>query len=122
MKICKLPYLLALLVLSGCTIKNNPEQTERDDQLKVRGWNILSDDLDKGILALNSTEDYGINHLPLSHKLIMDLQDVRNEKKLSTSTQLMIKARQSGIKDIFVWDMPYTILIIILINSKTKMV
>ncbi len=83
---------------------NNKEKTVQDTELEVRGWNILSDNLEKGVKAINSSMDYGINHLQLSHKLIMDLKDVRDDEKLTKTTILIDKARQAGIKDIFLWD------------------
>ncbi|MCG8520799.1 MAG: hypothetical protein MI744_01175, partial [Pseudomonadales bacterium] len=104
-KIYKPSYLFVLIaiVLASCSGKKQ-EQTVKDNELEVRGWNILSDNIDKGILAINSSANYDINHLQLSHKLIMDLKDVRNEEKLSKTNTLIDKARQAGIKDIFIWD------------------
>jgi hypothetical protein len=86
MKLLIVLSFCAVVCLNGCTTDNKKSSENR--KLEVRGWNILSDDIDKGLYAIESAEKYQINHLQLSHQLIMDLKDVRNPKKLETTRGL----------------------------------
>ena len=70
----------------------------------VRGWNLLSDDVLMGLKALQKASDYQINHLQLSHHLIMDLKDVRDRQKLQSTRKLVKSAHDQGIEKVFVWD------------------
>ncbi|MBV6645899.1 MAG: hypothetical protein KI790_10640 [Cyclobacteriaceae bacterium] len=97
-KICKL-FFIAFIIL-GCQENPQPDSFAPG----VRGWNILSNVVEKGELLLNSSENYNINHLQLSHHLIMDLRDVRNAEKLGATRQLINKAQGIGIENILVWD------------------
>ena len=72
--------------------------------LPVRGWTILTDypaDIDK---AINAAREYDINHLQLSHKIIMDLRQVKNPDKQSQINLLISKAHKAGIEEVTVWD------------------
>ncbi|MFB6343326.1 hypothetical protein ACE1ET_16495 [Saccharicrinis sp. FJH62] len=104
MKFYRLLYLFVFLGFLSCTSKKNNEPTNDYGNLKIRGWNILSSEIEKGKVALNSAEYYNINHLQLSHELIMDLKDVRKKKKLKATCKLIKKAHRSGIQSVLVWD------------------
>ena len=88
------------IILSFSNKKN--DRTEADPQ--IRGWNILSDDTIKGMLAISKAENYHINHLQLSHNLMMDLKDVRNPQKLHATRNLLNAAHHAGIEKVLVWD------------------
>jgi hypothetical protein len=49
--------------------------------VQIRGWNILSDYFEDDIVTINATASYNINHLQLSHDLVMDLQEVRDPER-----------------------------------------
>ena len=102
MKLLIVLAFCAVVCLNGCTTDNKKSSENR--KLEVRGWNILSDDIDKGLYAIESAEKYQINHLQLSHQLIMDLKDVRNPKKLETTRRLIKSAHDNGVNKVFVWD------------------
>ncbi len=89
MKFHILPYIIILLGFFSCISKENKELPNDFGRLKVRGWNILSNEVEKGKLALSSSKFYKINHLQLSHELIMDLKDVRKKKRLSATRKLI---------------------------------
>ncbi|MEO1021808.1 MAG: hypothetical protein AAFW89_04640 [Bacteroidota bacterium] len=90
-------YLLAGFMLLQCT-------TEPASPPQIRGWNLLSSDLIAGKRALDKADEYTINHLQLSHQLIMDLKDVRNPKKYQPAKQFIEEARSKQVEDILVWD------------------
>jgi hypothetical protein len=97
-KTARCSILVLTLTLSGYAAANNA------DGLKVRGWNLLSIDVGKGESALDAAAAYNINHLQLSHQLIMDLNQVRDPRKLTATQKLIAKAQHVGMENILVWD------------------
>jgi PelA/Pel-15E family pectate lyase len=87
-----LVFLLFINCLSGQT----------DNQ--VRGWNILSDSYTDDIKTIEAAPAYNINHLQLSHDIIMDLKEVRDNEKQKLANDLISKAHKAGIKEVVVWD------------------
>lgn len=92
---------LLLLTVLGCT---KPQQSQEGPPETVHGWNILAHHKSNALKALNHARAYNINHLQISHKLIMDLKDVRNPKKLSLTREVINKAHKKGIQEVTVWD------------------
>lgn len=88
-----------LLTSPGC--KNADTNT---DLQEIQGWNILAHNRENAIKALNHAREYNINHLQLSHKIIMDLKDVRDPERLSLCRNLIEKAHRQGIEEVTVWD------------------
>jgi hypothetical protein len=72
--------------------------------LQIRGWNILSDSFEDDIVTISAAKSYNINHLQLSHDLLMDLQELRDPKRQKTVNDLISKAHSAGIKEVVVWD------------------
>ncbi len=99
-KTSQLFSLFLVIVQFGCHV---PNDTDTDAPL-IRGWNILSNDVASGVRALDKSSDYGINHLQLSHHLIMDLKDVRDAERLASTRQLVDEAHNAGIEKVLVWD------------------
>lgn len=89
--------LCSLFLLAACSTKN-------ERPVEIRGWNILSDNFENGCEVINASQDYKINHLELSHHLIMDLRHVRTDWRGERTSQLIDSAHQAGIEDVFVWD------------------
>jgi len=75
---------------------------QQSDQ--IRGWNILSDSYEDDIITINAASTYNINHLQLSHDLIMDLQEIRDIKRQKLVNDLISKAHLAGIKEVVLWD------------------
>lgn len=71
---------------------------------QIRGWNILSDSYEDDIETINAANAYDINHLQLSHELVMDLQEIRDLKKQQLVNDLILKAHKAGIKEVVIWD------------------
>jgi len=105
MKLNAIPFFLLIILLSSC---GNPDkQSNKSVNLAkdyLRGWNILSDDVDLGMGAIDAIPEYGINHLQLSHYNIMDLKDVRNPQRLLTTRKFIEAAKRKGVENIYVWD------------------
>ena len=96
-------WLPMLWLLSACAppSEGRPKQATRP---AVRGWNLLSNDVNKGEMAIATGRDYAINHLQLSHHLLMDLKHVREPERLAKTRQLIAAAREAGIEKVLVWD------------------
>ena len=96
------PHLYLLLALlcslfSACT--QQPVHPE-----KIQGWNILSKSREDALITISAAKDYNINHLQLSHKIIMNLREIRNTDKRELVNELVAKAHASGIKEVVLWD------------------
>ncbi len=70
----------------------------------LRGWNILSDSREDALVTIAAAPEYQINHLQLSHDLVMDLQEMRKKEKCSLVNDLVGKAHDAGIREVVLWD------------------
>ena len=91
------------IVLSSCKGNTNNE-SDSMKQWPVRGWNILTSDLEQGLETIEASKNYDINHLQISHQVIMDLKDVRIPQRLENAKRLISAAQEVGIDEITVWD------------------
>lgn len=71
---------------------------------QIRGWNILSDSYEDAIVTINAAKSYNINHLQLSHDLVMDLQEIREPERQQLVNNLITEAHKAGIKEVVAWD------------------
>lgn len=97
-------YFISLLFFTSCS---QPTTTNEQTDYKIpeiRGWNILSDNKAKAIETIDRAEAYDINHLQLSHHIIMDLKDVRDTARRDLTNELIAYAHQKGIEEVTVWD------------------
>lgn len=70
----------------------------------VRGWTILSDS-DKGAdEVLAAAPSYDVNHLQISHHIVHDLREVREEKKRVQANRITAAAHRAGIDEVAIWD------------------
>lgn len=86
--------IFLILFFTGCK-ENNPE---------VRGWIILSDNIENAVTTIKAARDYQINHLQLSHHIIHDLMEARKEPVRQQVNELTRLAHQEGIRDVLIWD------------------
>lgn len=70
----------------------------------IRGWSILTDNAAEIAKVINKAPEYDINHLQLSHDLIMDLRQVKDPEKQRQINDLIDHAHRSGIAEVTVWD------------------
>ena len=92
----KLIWVVATCILVPSSYGQSYEQ--------IRGWNILSDSYDDDMITINAARSYNINHLQLSHDLVMDLQEIRDPDRQKLVNELISKAHEAGIKEVVVWD------------------
>lgn len=71
---------------------------------EIRGWNILSDSFTDDLVTLSAAKSYNINHLQLSHDLVMDLQELRDPGRQKLVNDLIAEAHKAGIGEVVVWD------------------
>ena len=70
----------------------------------IHGWNILTDSYKDAIVTIDAATSYNINHLQISHNIIMDLNEIRQPDKRDLVNDLVSKAHKAGIKEVVVWD------------------
>jgi len=83
------------------------QQTDRTPQKKtveVQGWNILSNDHQMAIQTIKTAKKFQINHLQLSHQILMDLKQLRDTIKQKQVNELIQEAKSSGINEVLLWD------------------
>lgn len=89
--------ILYLFILISC-------KPDHGRPVEIRGWNILSHHVENALEVINASKDYDINHLELSHHLIMDLKHVRTDWRQTSTNLLIDSAHHAGIENVFVWD------------------
>lgn len=70
----------------------------------VRGWVILSDDMEQAVRTIKTAKEYGINQLQLSHEIIHDLKAIRERKVCGQVNELIQPAHAEGIEEVLLWD------------------
>ena len=55
---------------------------------QVRGWTILSDNDKAAESIIERAPDYGINHLQLSHRIVHDLREIKEEGRQAQVNRL----------------------------------
>lgn len=58
-------YIFAAFIALGCSQQQHDNHAV-NKQPEIRGWNLLSDDLESGLKAIEAAPSYDINHLQLS--------------------------------------------------------
>lgn len=73
-------------------------------RVDVKGWTILSDSYEDELATIEAAPAYEINHLQLSHKLVMDLREMKNSGKREVVSKLVNYAHKKGVKEVVLWD------------------
>lgn len=76
----------------------------RSNNLTVKGWNILTDNPSETGSVIDAAKRYDINHLQLSHQLIMDLRQLKDTAKRREINTLVARAHNAHIKEVTLWD------------------
>ncbi len=99
-------WLLPLLLLLACRAPREAavSATAPEGFGQVRGWNILSRSLEDARVVVARARHYGINHLQLSHHLVHDLRQIRDDERRARVNTLITEAKAAGIADVLVWD------------------
>jgi hypothetical protein len=72
--------------------------------IQISGWNILSDSEYDAKITIDAAKSYNINHLQLSHDLVMNLPEMRDPVKRELVQRLTCRAHNEGIKEVVAWD------------------
>ena len=91
----------------SCQEMQKEKQQEEENvspKFKVQGWNILSRNYDNALKVIDAAKEYKINHLQISHKIIMDLRHAKNPETAKMVNDLTEKAHKQGIQEVCVWD------------------
>ena len=105
-RLARLVLLLAALASPSAAQQSSsstPHGPLRADE-SVRGWTILSNGEVDDLAVIAAAPSYRINHLELSHEVVMDLNEVRDEKKRALVNRLVDSAHAAGIREVVVWD------------------
>ena len=86
--------------------------------MPIKGWIILSDNMDNAITTIKAAKGYKINHLQLSHQIIHNLMEVKNESVRNQVRNLTRLAHQEGIGEVLVWIIVFMRWIIIQRNLR----
>ncbi|MGK7393618.1 MAG: hypothetical protein ACNS62_03560 [Candidatus Cyclobacteriaceae bacterium M3_2C_046] len=106
MKLSKLIFGLSFLVVAVTACQETRDQRRTSDiqYNQVRGWNILSRNDSLAHKVIDRAGEYEINHLQLSHQVIMDLRQAKNPEVAQRVNDLTASAHQHGIEQVYVWD------------------
>ncbi len=89
--------VVSLLLMVHCMSKSQSYDS-------IRGWTILSKSYSDAVKVIDASDKYNINHLQLSHELLMDLREMKNETKRTVVNTLIDRAHIKGIKEVVLWD------------------
>lgn len=93
-------FILVLMLLNfSCS-----HQNQNEEKIKIQGWNILTDHMPTALKTLESSKNYPVNHLQLSHEICHDLKDIKNQWNRNIVNNLTTKAHEMGISEVVVWD------------------
>lgn len=93
-KACRYLCLLAVFFLPFVNMEGK----------KVNGWILLSENMEYAVRSIKTAKEYGVNQLQLSHNIIHNLKEIRNEQVCTKVNTLIDKAHQEGINEVLLWD------------------
>lgn len=77
----------------------------RPRQEQVRGWTVLSDQREAVLETIRrGARKYDINQIQLSHEILMDLREIRDESTRELVADLTESAREESIDEVAIWD------------------
>lgn len=97
-----LRIILCALAFAACT--SPPATGPLPLSEPVRGWIILSNSEPDAMAVIAAADEYGINHLQISHEIVHDLHELREEEKRALTNRLTDAAHAAGIREVLVWD------------------
>lgn len=96
--------ITALLLSAACQETRQTATDQSAPRVRIRGWNILSDNRAKALAAVDAAPAYDINHLQISHNIIHDLCEAREPRRRDLANELIHRAHERGIPEVVVWD------------------
>jgi hypothetical protein len=70
----------------------------------VRGWTILTDHEPDALATIAAAPSYRINHLQLSHQIVHDLREIKDDGRCAMVNRLIDAAHTAGIDEVVLWD------------------
>jgi hypothetical protein len=70
----------------------------------VRGWTILSESEPDARATIAAAPAYGINHLELSHLIVHNLKEIKDDARCALVNRLIDASHQAGISEVVLWD------------------
>lgn len=70
----------------------------------VRGWTVLTDDEPNALLTISAAPKYQINHLQLSHQIVHNLREIKDDSRCALVNRLTDAAHAAGISEVVLWD------------------
>jgi hypothetical protein len=95
---------LWLAAVSVVFVFGSAEAEPLGPNVPVRGWTILSSSEQDAMAVIAAAKAYNINHLELSHEIVMDLREIRDVKRRALVDRLVDAAHESGIRQVLLWD------------------
>lgn len=97
---------ISIAMLFGIVSCANKQKSEgQTNQFsEIQGWNILSDNEQNALEVIDAAKKYNINHLQLSHHIVHDLKDAKDERRRKLCNNLIQHAHKAGIEEVLVWD------------------
>lgn len=70
----------------------------------VRGWTIVSASEPEALATIAAARAYDINRLELSHELVSDLRQLKDDARCALVNRLTETAHAAGIAEVVLWD------------------
>jgi len=74
------------------------------DGVAVNGWTILSHSEPDDLAMIAAARTYNINHLQLSHLVLSDLRQIKDDSRAAFVNRLIDAAHHAGIPEVVLWD------------------
>jgi hypothetical protein len=97
-------HLAVLVALVSCSIVSGASAAPLADGVPVRGWIILSKSEPDALATIAAAPAYGINHLELSHLVVHDLREIKDDARRDLVNRLTDEAHAKGISEVVLWD------------------
>jgi hypothetical protein len=94
------PFLVAAGLLLGSALSAAPLAPG----VPVRGWTILSASEPDAMATLAAARAHDVNHLQLSHLLVHDLNEIKDEARCALVNRLIAAGHAAGITEVVLWD------------------
>ena len=94
-------FVFSVLLLMASCANPDSEETANDT---IQGWNILTSNDSIALKVIERSKDYNVNHLQLSHRIVMDLKDVKDPAVAAKVNMLTKLAHEKNIKEVTIWD------------------
>jgi len=93
-------FILLFFVFFNC--QNQAAKQKAD--ATIEGWNILTNNGSIAVAVIDKAAKQNVNHLQLSHHIVMDLRDVKKPAVAQKVNRLTKLAHEKGIEEVTIWD------------------